>query len=227
MRSRFFFLLFAAAVLSACGNNPPELKQIYNQVNFVKSPGSEEVRAELLVLVSADDEDGDDDIASLHVIRDSDEYSWSVDSQNWSTRDSRGMKWTGYQRFSTVDGKMFEPGEYRVLITDNAGERAEDSIFIPLIRDIPIAEEFAVITFQDENRFTIESPQAKNIISFYDSAGKLLASYSATPGEVRIKTLRDGTALSDNYKTVKIAYYSNTTGAGLISGPYIRPDDEK
>ena len=223
MKFRLAFLAVVTALLTACGNNAPELNQIYNQVNFVKIPDEVGIRAELLVLVNADDEDGDDDIASLHVIRDRDEFSWSVDSGSWTARDNRGMKWTGCQGFSMIGGGMPVSGEYRVLVTDNAGERAEDSIFVPVIKKKPAPEDFAELTFNDMDRIEIKSPQERNIVSFYDSDGVLLSAYAASPGELRIKTLRDGNIVMDNYRSVKVAYYSNLLGAGLIQGPYERP----
>lgn len=213
----------AAAVFTGCGNNPPELKQIYNQINFINTPGSAAVTAELLVLVNADDEDGADDIESVHIINDDEQFFWSADKDNWTTRDSRGMKWKGSQRLSTIDGKMPEIGEFRVLVTDQAGERDEDRIFIPLIKELPVPDVFAELIFQDEGNFVVKSSENKNIVSFYDSKNNLLGAYNATPGLVNVKKLRDGAAVYEKYQSIEVSYYSNSFGAGIISGPYLRP----
>ncbi|HAK46964.1 MAG TPA: hypothetical protein DCO79_13745 [Spirochaeta sp.] len=223
MKKTVFAIFFATAVFLSCGNTPPELKQIYSEINFLNIPGSENVRSEMLVLVNADDEDGDDDITGIHIINDSEQMSWDLDSSIWKTRDSRGMKWTGSQRLTTVDGSMPKAGEYRVLVVDRAGERVEESVFFPLIKNPPSPADFAELIFQDEQAIELKSPQERNIISFYDSEGKLLGAYAATPGLIRINKLRDGSAVAEKYSTVKVSYYSNLIGAGLISGFYEKP----
>ncbi len=221
------FLAVAAVLIlllaAGCGNSPPELNQIYSQLNFLNEPGSERVWAELLVLMNADDEDGYDNLEFIHVINEKQQLFWTVDSDSRSERDNRGMKWIGGQRFMMTEGEIPPPGEYRVIITDKAGERAEDGIFLPIVKEIPAAEDFPEIAFtEDDNIFIIKSAEKRNIISFYDSAGKLLSAYASTPGEVNIRALKENDILTDNWRSMRISFYSDATGAGLISGPYQR-----
>ncbi|MDC7225508.1 MAG: hypothetical protein PQJ61_01945 [Spirochaetales bacterium] len=220
-------LFITAALCSGCGNNPPELKQIYNQINFINTPGSDTVLAEMVVYINTDDEDGSDDIISMNVIHEKSELYWTADSDSWIERDSRGMKWSGSHHISMPDGGLLPAGEYRVLITDKAGERDEDTIFVPLIKNVPDVRSFPEIMFADEGTFELKSPESGNTISFYDPAGRLLGAYRATAGLVNIESLRDGTSVLKKYRTVTAAYYNNRIGAGIVSGPYARPENSK
>ena len=217
-------VIAAAILMFGCGNDPPELKQIYSQINFTKTPEGVQ-GSEFLVLVNAEDKDGEDDIETVYIIRDDEQTFWRVDSVSWNLRNNRGMKWVGCENMTTVDGSLPSPGEYRVLVIDRAGERAEDSVFIPIIKKVPDAKQFPEILFTENYEILeIKSINSRNIISFYDSAGKLLGAYAATPGMLNIKKLKDP-SVADNYRTVEISYYSNSTGAGLVAGPYARPRD--
>lgn len=215
-------IIVIVTILFGCGNNPPELKQIYSQINFTKTPEGRQ-GTELLVLVNAEDKDGEDDIETVYVINDNKQTFWQVDSSGWSMRSSRGMKWVGSEKMVTIDGNPPLPGEYRVLVTDRAGERVEDSVFIPIFKEMPKTEEFPELFFTDNDELIeLESPNSRNIISFYDSSGKLLGAFAVTPGMLNIKNLKEASLILDNYRTVNISCYSNSHGAGLIAGPYLR-----
>lgn len=217
------FIITALVIILGCGNNIPELKQINSQINFSKLPDSDTVVTELVVLVNAEDEDGDDDIESLHVINEDGQLFWSVNRSNWSSRSSRGMKWLGYEKFLTADGSLAEAGEYRILVIDRAGERVENNIFIPLFKDIPKPDDFSQLLFTDDDNFIeLKSTESRNIIAFYNSEGKLLGAFSATPGVIEIKKLKDGASILENYRSIEVSYYSNSYGAGILSGPFFK-----
>ncbi len=215
-------LVLSAAVLG-CGNHPPELTQVYSQVNFVKAPEKDFVSCEFTVLVSVDDEDGEEDVDSVYIINDDRQLYWSVERGRWNERNNRGMKWYGSQRLSEPDGSPPLPGEYRVLVNDRAGEQAENNVFIPFFKDLPKPEDFPKIVFNDNKTLLIiESPESRNVISFYDDKGKLLGAFTATQGAVNIGSLGGNSNIADKYSSVNISFYSNRYGAGLISGPWIR-----
>ena len=218
--------VFTAAVLG-CGNSPPELNQVYSQLNYIYNPLTDQIRTEFTVLFNAEDEDGEDDIESMYVIRERSEKLWTADSSEWDKRSSRGLNWNGAQRLLTEDGSIPDSGEYRLLLTDLAGESTEESLFLQPVEKAPSVEAFPAIVFTaGDYEIEIESPDSSNVISFYDSESKLIAAYNVTPGFIEIKKLKDGNAVYENYRTVQLGFYSNSSGAGHISGPWLRPESE-
>ena len=227
-RACLLLLLSAVLLLSAgCGSSPPELKQSSSSLNIVMTPEGE-LSSELLVLVNTEDEDGDEDVEELYVINDRLQLVWKVQRGSWSVRQNRGIDWNGSERFVMPSGELPPSGSYRLLVADRAGEKAEAEIFVPVIDSMPAEEEFPFIVFADEGEsFEIRSPESRNIISLYDAGETLLVSFAATPGTVSVKSLKNGNDILGKYRYIRAGYYSNTYGAGLISGFWDRQSGSK
>ncbi len=215
-------VLIIILIFAGCGNNPPEINQVYSQINFIKAPDSDLIKTELLVLVNADDKDGEDNIEFLYIANDKRQILWRLDPDRRNSRNSRGINWIGNEHLVAVDGGVPSPGDYRVVITDMAGDRDEQKIFIPVFKEMPKAELFPSVEIsEDMTELKIISAEKRNVLSFYDSEGRLIKAFSVTPGLVFINELNDSN-ISDEWKSLRIACYSNSAGGGLITGPYRR-----
>ncbi|MBI9106835.1 MAG: hypothetical protein JEZ04_08815 [Spirochaetales bacterium] len=212
----------AAALLFSCGNNPPDINQLNSQINLRKSPITGAVTAELLVLLNADDEDGDEDIETIYVIDDESGILWSAERGSWAVRNNRGMTWIGSERFILPYGELPAPGRYRVIVTDRGGERVEGTAFIPLVKQLPEDAVYPELLFGKDDLIEVKSLEKNNIVSFYDISGNLLSSFSITPGTFRCKDLNNGEKIFSEYRYVDIGYYNNSLGTGLIKGSYER-----
>jgi hypothetical protein len=219
---KFFSALALIILFFSCGNNPPELNQLNSQLNLRLNPFSGQVSAELLVLLNAHDEDGDDDIEAIHVIDDGSGLFWSVERGRWSTRNNRGMTWTGSERLMMPHGELPAPGKYRVIITDRGGERALGTVFVPLLKELPEPASYPELVFGEDDLVEVNSPGKDNIVSFYDIGGNLLGAYSITQGKFSLRKLNNGEKIFSEYRYADIGYYDNKSGTGLITGTYER-----
>lgn len=222
---RFFAAAAAAVFFLSCGNNPPEIQQLDSQINLRRNPLTEDVSAELLVLLSADDEDGDEDLETIYVIDDERGLFWSVDSGEWSVRNNRGMTWKGSERLMLPYGELPPAGRYRVIVTDRAGERTDGTVFVPLIKELPEPGLYPELLFGEDDTIEVKSPEQNNVVSFYDLGGELLGAFSITPGTFSLKKVNKGEKIFSEYRYADIGYYYNKTGTGLISGSYERSDE--
>jgi hypothetical protein len=210
-----------AVIFTSCGNNIPEINQIESRINFRMDSESGTADAELMVFLSADDEDGEEDLETLFVMNDENEIFWTAGRDKWISRSSRGMEWIGAEKLRMHDGSIPPYGTYRVLIVDRAGERASESFFIPLIKELPEEEMYPRIIFgEGPGLFRVDSPSQSNIISFHDSGGQLIGTFSVTPGNIQIERLENGNKIAADYRYITVGTYNNTIGAGLITGPY-------
>ena len=220
---RIFLVFIAVLLFFSCGNSPPEINQIYNQINFRLNPDTDRVYSGLVVLVNADDDDGEDNIEFVHIVNEKEQLYWVTDRAAMTERDSRGMKWMGFQNITMPEGESFPPGEYGVIVTDKAGDKDEDSIFIPLNRETPGQELFPKVRITDNPlEMEVVSPERRNLISFYNSAGDSLGAFAVTPGILDLSRLTDGQNIIDNWYSMQISVYSNSIGAGLVYGPVYR-----
>ena len=189
----------AAVIFLSCGNNPPEINQLDSQINLRRAPGAGDVTAELLVMLNCDDEDGDEDIEIIYVIDDGSSLLWTTDSNSWSVRNHRGTSWIGAERLMLPYGELPPPGRYRLIVTDRGGERAEGTIFVPLIKELPDAGLYPGLVFGEGDSLEVSSPEKNNIVSFYDLGGNLLGAFSISPGSLKIRDLSDGDRIFSEY----------------------------
>ncbi|MDC7126341.1 MAG: hypothetical protein PQJ46_12290, partial [Spirochaetales bacterium] len=186
-------------------------------MNFINNANGS-ITAELSVMFVADDDDGFEDIESFYVINDKHQVYWNVDCNNWITREVDDVKWIGYEHFITDSQKVPRPGTYRILVIDKAGERVEDSIYIPLIKKEPSKKDFPEIRYTDSSyEIEIKSKYNNNTIAFYDEAGKLIDAFSVSTGKINIKDLKKSKEIIDKCNNMIVSSYSNKYGAGLIS----------
>lgn len=79
---------------------------------------------------AVNDEDGIDDVEYLYLIQDRDGLDWKLTKDNWREREIDGVTWLGSDSLEHPDGPAFPRGNYRVVLIDKSGERAE--------RDVPV-----------------------------------------------------------------------------------------
>ena len=220
---KIIFFFFSIILFTSCGNTPPRINQIYNQINFRLNPGSDAVTTGLSLYINADDDDGDDNIEFIHLVNEENQIFWRADNGLFSYRDRRGMRWLGIDNLSAADGQRLPAGEYKVLLTDRAGDKDEDSIFIPLMKQTPGDEDFAEVQIDNvSNKLVIESSEKRNILSFFDADGVSIAALSVSPGVLNLNRLDDSRTIIEKWHSLEISFYSDRFGAGLIKGPYFR-----
>lgn len=214
-RIYFFFLVF---ILFSCTGEPPQVLESWWQLNLLLEDSDKDPVESLSLFIHAQDEDGEEDLDQIYLIND-DEYTvWNIPSDLWLTHIERGVTWIGFNGLRAPGDGRFSDGNYRILLVDLGGERAESSFY--LRNSIPEAEELILpeITFNNRE-ITIESDFPKFEIWFYDEEGNVLEkSKSLLMGRYQWDTIvRNIVRRSASFSL----YTEPENGSwGVISGPY-------
>src|SRR6056297_741174 len=125
-------LLLSAALLLAgsCSGQPPELAQLFWQLNVVYDTGASTQYEELTLFVHAEDADGLQDIDQLELLHNQQELLWSFDSAQWRMVEREGESWIGTNGIRKSAARILPRGEYRVKLSDKAGEAAETAFIV-------------------------------------------------------------------------------------------------
>lgn len=111
--------------LSACETTPPEILSVQWQLNFVHNVIDGSTEEHLSFFVSVADEDGVKDINALYLLNDETEQFWKLEPANWVAYPRDNEYWLGSSDLVMPDRSPIPRGTYRVLLFDEAGERAQ------------------------------------------------------------------------------------------------------
>ena len=138
----------AAAVLSAiwlalaaCEPRAPELRELQWQLLDFHDRTLERRYEALSLFARVSDADGLDDLDELYLIFDAGELYWHLSADVWVQMERDGATWIGSTNLAMPGQEPFPAGEYRVLVVDIGGERAETRFLIPAARSATPAPE--------------------------------------------------------------------------------------
>ncbi|MBN1523906.1 MAG: hypothetical protein JW904_05455 [Spirochaetales bacterium] len=130
-------LLAAAIVLAvsgilglSCSDNPPAILENEWRLTLFQNRILGVTYQKLSVFIRAEDKDGTDDLAAMHVINDDAELVWTFEAENWESVQKRGNPWVGTNSIVMPDSSPFPIGLYRVLLEDKSGKIVETSFFL-------------------------------------------------------------------------------------------------
>ncbi|MFP4364769.1 MAG: hypothetical protein ACLFR1_12985 [Spirochaetia bacterium] len=211
---RAILLLSTALVLAftSCGGAEPEIAQLAWQLNYRLDPQLEDVYEELSVFLHISDEDGVDDIENIHIIHDTSELYWTLNENNWHVSDRSDEYWIGSNTIRNQDYSELPRGGYRLLVTDTAGERTEEAIFIAPDKEAD-PDSFPEI-IEDEGTYSLHAPLG---------AAELWSIDSNNAFRDRIGSLADTSSLNAQIRPglrVLLYSYHSETNTGYITGPY-------
>jgi len=222
-------LFFSAAVLllilliGGCSGAPPEVSQLFWQLNVVENLESSEQYEELTLFVHLDDPDGISDIEEMKVLHATQELLWKFTPSSWRKVERDGETWFGSNGVRSGYSKLVPRGEYRVRVSDKAGESVETSFVISpeiigLQRGAIKSSSFPHLTVtQDQIELSSNSPEL--LVSLYGEEQNFMKSEILTFEEEQtpIKKPRN------NWKGARYVWvqeYHPSDGYGLVRGPY-------
>lgn len=219
-------ILAAAAVSIACEASAPEIIDMQWQINVVERLDMDLYEENLSFFIYASDEDGEDDISSIFLLHDESEQYWSLSSENWTVNTSGGEYWVGSSDIVMPDGSPIPRGDYRIVLYDAAGEKAEETIRIDTVVIKPDELEFPSISAK-LNTITVSTPFENPMVLLFDRNRRFVDSamieFDNTPLQ-RFPRYRDLTSQSRNQLYLYV--WDTEKGYGLISGPVIGLYDE-
>jgi len=213
-----YSILIIVALFSSCSGEPPELLDSWHQLNLIHDPSDETSFQALSFFLHGEDEDGEDDLEQIYLIHDDLQLLWSVPLDKWASIRDEGAQWIGFNRLIGPGDGIFPEGNYRVLLIDVGGERAERSFYVR--NNIPGKDdiELPVIEY-DIEKFSIKSDFPLFEAWFYNGDGQLIEKSKDFPmGAFQWNDIvRNISRRANSF----IIYSEPETGSwGLISGPF-------
>jgi len=216
-------LLLVILLVGGCSGAPPEVSQLFWQLNVVEDPETSEQYEELTVFVHIDDPDGVSDIEELEILHTTQELLWKFTPPSWRKVERDGETWFGSNGVRSGFSELVPRGEYRVRVGDKAGESVEtDFVISPEIiglqRGAIKSSSFPNLSITpDQIELSSSSPEL--LISLYDEKQNFIKSEIITFNEeqVSIKKPRNNW---EGVQYVWIQEYHGSDGYGLVRGPY-------
>lgn len=177
--------LMAVAMLglAACSISPPEIVAVTHRIVVVADPAGR--REQLSVFASVADEDGAADLAELYVLCDEQELVWKLDYETWQRDDQGSSVWIGSNGLVPA-GKTIPRGDYRVVLVDLAGERAERQFSV----NAPETGNYRVPTLRVAGTgVRVESPYPVNTVFFFDAGGNVVHTIGVNTGTTTLDAL--------------------------------------
>jgi hypothetical protein len=219
MRIAFFSFIIQLLLFTACTREPPEIYQIFWQLNIRKDVEHSSTYEQLSIFVSAGDPDGIDDLEKIYLLNDKEELYWEINSGAWHKADVHGETWIGTNSFIMYDRSPFPEGEYRVMLQDVSGECVE-RLFSLNVPNIKRKIQFPEPVIKDSIlRIKGESPFYS--LWVYDKK----KTFITPPFEIRDKGIEIKKITSRKRELNEgfeyyIYVYDNTIKRGIITGPF-------
>lgn len=215
-------MVILAGVLSfllSCTGSAPQIQQTYWQLNVFADKDTNRTYETLTLFVNLADEDGLEDIDTIHLIHDASELFWRLDENSWQFIDTEGEAWYGSNQLTMHNYQAFPRGTYRLLIADKAGESDRNEIFIGTESIEIKALTFPSAKVQNQ-KIIINSLHKIHTIWILDDANQVVKIFTTENKTIPISSLI--TARERQSATQAYLYYFNeTSGYGLVYGPFL------
>lgn len=205
-------------VFASCSNGPPEILQVFNQVNSTLNKETGKSYLSLSLFLQVQDEDGIEDIESIYLINDDKELFWELTKADWKEIKVDSETWIGANGLSVPENMELPGGNYRVLVIDIGGERAQQEIYLKPYKNNK-KYNYPSLRIPQAGEVLIESVIPANTIWIYSAEGKLLGAQKTEDKNIPLSSIvKEDKDINGMYGYVYC--YSNDDGCGLISGPY-------
>ena len=209
--------LFLAAVVLSCSGEPPEIRQVFWQLNVVHNPVTDLKHEVLSVFVHCADGDGVEDIDLLYILQDDYELLWELSHEGWQRLDEGEEVWIGSNNLHMDDGSPFPRKLFRIVVIDRSGERSRDEFYINT-NDIDIRQTVFPKGFVRDESIVFEGGLREYSVWFYDNDYNLVKIFKTTAQELPL-----GSALTPRERQITSYFHVHAIeerGAyGLIYGP--------
>jgi len=139
----------------------------------------------LSLFASVADGDGVDDLDYLYVVHDGDELCWTMTRDDWQRDDAGAAVWLGANSLD-APGPTMPRGQYRVVLVDLAGERAE-RVF-SLSAPETSAYDLPAVRLSGD-RVIVDTAYPVNTAFFFDSGGNVVLTVPVAEGETSLDSL--------------------------------------
>jgi hypothetical protein len=177
------FAALACLSFLACSGKPPSFlnfKYLVMERPLADGAGSGQ---SLSVFAAVQDPDGFDDIESMYLINDQEKLFWKLTSDTWAKKLEGDTNWIGSNGFSLPVSESIPQGNYRVIVVDTAGEKAEREFSLGAPSDAVVALKATL----SGDSLEISSPYPSVQVLYLDANGQTLLSLPGKAGRQSIK----------------------------------------
>jgi hypothetical protein len=205
--------LASLLVLASCAHAPPQLVQVFGQVNWVYDPGTRVWDQRLSAFVQASSADGTAVFDRLHILHDDQGLFVTLGSAQWTVVDRPGEHWVGTNGITFADGRV-PPGTWRVVLVTKAGQQVEGSFAVAPRSPGQAPPRWGPVTL-------VEAPSARTyrvsgwvddyLVWARDVGGKVIS---------RNKTVGDRFTVPPGTVSVVLYTYDASRAVGRQAGPF-------
>lgn len=172
-KSKFLIVLPLIIFFLSCSGEAPVVNELWWQLNIENNLQNGETGESLSFFIHGEDGDGQEDLESLYLINDDKQFYWTMESDDWSIKKEQNVTWIGRNGILAPGDGHFPEGNYRVLLIDRGGERAEKTFY--LRNTIPDKKEWKKpeVLF-DRTTLTVKTDNPLFQIWFYNEEGQFL-----------------------------------------------------
>ena len=212
-------LALLAALFASCSNVPPRISGLYTQLAIVNNLSEHAVYEQLSLFVQPDAESRLSDIAYVYVINDTAGLYWTLSPDTWEMRGTEGQFWIGSNDLVMPDGSALPRGEYRVIVSNLAGSRAETS-FVLGQPSIPTSGLVFPSLKISGNEISVTSSVKSAEITVLDPAGSFSARREVSAGNITLNQILGRPPESGRRLDLYVDAYDPQRRLVLLTGPY-------
>jgi hypothetical protein len=224
------FLAAAAALtfLAGCAGKPPAISRVLAHALYIHDVSTKSYSEALSVFLVPNDPDGIEDLTVFYVINDDAELFWKVESSAWIKSVAEGETWIGSSGLAMPGSDSLPPGEYRIVLQDQGGSSAEESVSLPDRTVAPADAEYPSAAVKD-GTITVSGPYESIEVWVYGRDGRYVASYPMGKDTTQL----DASAISNSSPalaqgfTFRLYAYDEKGGFGVLAGPYDSSEKKK
>jgi len=212
-------LCLVALFLLGCTGEPPEIMQVFWQLNMVEDLEQNLTYQSLSLFVKPNDPDGFEDIEELYLINDEQELFWRLDVESWTQSGTEGEIWIGSNSLKMPDGSSFPAGEYRILLRDVGGDSAEQTIRLLFVSPKQARMYLPKVTVGN-GEIRVSGEAGEYQLWVYDPGGRYIASFPVSGKALTLKTITNSQPSLRGGFTFKVYGLAEDGNLGINSGPY-------
>jgi hypothetical protein len=202
-------LLVSLLLLVSCTHAPPQVVQVFDQVNRVYDPAEGVWTERLSIFVQASSTDGTKVFDRLHLIHDGQGYVVSLNRSQWTSATPPGEFWVGVNNIEFPGG--VPTGEWRALLVTRSGQKVESSFVVPPEPGAPRSQVPRVQALAQPLHYSVSGWVDSYLVWARDPRGTVLS---------RVKTFGPDFEVPSGAASVELYSYDNAQGQGLIAGPF-------
>lgn len=167
--SPWFCLPGLLCLLFSCSKTEPRIP--YGMMHLVYYQGQPRPEERFSFFVLAEDDDGIENLDELYLYHDQEGLRWLLPSDDWASFEEEGKIWIGSRAIAMPRGETLPRGQYRAVLVNKGGERAERNFTF----DAPENPRYAFPLFSlSDDQYAIESRYPRHFLICYDETGNYL-----------------------------------------------------